>query len=294
MSVHTDLAMEAVELCDGADENSGVRQQQQQLHGFAVTKVHITSSSAAERIGKPVGQYFTVDLGALFRRETDAFPRGCQAVADILTDLLPADLAAPILVVGLGNRAITPDAIGPCTAKNVLATRHLIQSTPDIFAAWRPTTVVAPGVLGQTGLEVGELVCGVLDKIKPAAVVAVDALAAVRLSRLTHTIQLADTGIVPGSGVGNARFALTQATLGIPVIAVGVPTVVAGATLAHEIQSQNPNADCEALQDLDSPVVVTTRDIDTEVADISRVIGYGINMALHPTLTLQDIDLFLS
>ena len=149
-------------------------------------------------------------------------------------------------------------------------------------------------MLGQTGVETGEVICGVLDRVRPAAVIAVDALAAGRLSRLLRTVQLADTGITPGAGVGNARAALNQQTLGVPVIAVGVPTVVDGATLAHEIISQLGQPACEALDDLSQPVMITTRDIDREVADISRMIGYAINMALHPHLSVADIDLYLS
>ena len=155
-------------------------------------------------------------------------------------------------------------------------------------------SALAPGVLGQTGVETGEVICGVLDRVKPAAVLAVDALAAGRLSRLLRTIQLADTGITPGAGVGNARAALNSQTLGVPVIAIGVPTVVDGATLAHEIAAQLGSPSCEALDDLSLPVMVTTRDIDREVADIARVIGYAVNMALHPHLTVSDIDLYLS
>ena len=180
---------------------------------------------------------------------------------------------------------ITPDAIGPQTADHVIATRHLVAQSPAIFADWRPVSALAPGVLGQTGVETGEVICGVLDRVRPAAVIAVDALAAGRLSRLLHTVQLADTGITPGAGVGNARAALNEETLGVPVIAVGVPTVVDGATLAHEISSQLGQPACEALD---------TRDIDREVADISRMIGYAVNMALHPHLSVADIDLYLS
>lgn len=193
-----------------------------------------------------------------------------------------------------GNRMITPDAIGPQTADHVIATRHLVAQSPAIFADWRPVSALVPGVLGQTGVETGEVICGVLDRVRPAAVIAVDALAAGRLSRLLRTVQLADTGITPGSGVGNARAALNKETLGVPVIAVGVPTVVDGATLAHEISSQLGQPACEALDDLSQPVMITTRDIDREVADISRMIGYAVNMALHPHLSVADIDLYLS
>ena len=294
MAFRTDLAVEAIENHKTAAALPHVRQSDRMLEGFAVHEVRILSEDAAREIGKPQGRYLTLELDALIRREEDAFPRACKALSTLLRELLPRPNDGPVLIAGLGNRMITPDAIGPQTADHVIATRHLIAQSPDIFADWRPVSALAPGVLGQTGVETGEVICGVLDRVRPAAVIAVDALAAGRLSRLLRTVQLADTGITPGAGVGNARAALNEETLGVPVIAVGVPTVVDGATLAHEISSQLGQPACEALDDLSQPVMITTRDIDREVADISRMIGYAVNMALHPHLSVADIDLYLS
>lgn len=294
MAFRTDLAVEAIENHKTAAALPHVRQSYRTLEGFAVHEVRILSEDAAREIGKPQGRYLTLELDALIRREEDAFPRACKALSTLLRELLPHPNDGPVLIAGLGNRMITPDAIGPQTADHVIATRHLVAQSPAIFADWRPVSALAPGVLGQTGVETGEVICGVLDRVRPAAVIAVDALAAGRLSRLLRTVQLADTGITPGAGVGNARAALNKETLGVPVIAVGVPTVVDGATLAHEISSQLGQPACEALDDLSQPVMITTRDIDREVADISRMIGYAVNMALHPHLSVADIDLYLS
>lgn len=294
MAFRTDLAVEAIENHKTAAALPHVRQSDRTLEGFAVHEVRILSEDAAREIGKPQGRYLTLELDALIRREEDAFPRACKALSTLLRELLPRPNDGPVLIAGLGNRMITPDAIGPQTADHVIATRHLVAQSPAVFADWRPVSALAPGVLGQTGVETGEVICGVLDRVRPAAVIAVDALAAGRLSRLLRTVQLADTGITPGAGVGNARAALNEETLGVPVIAVGVPTVVDGATLAHEISSQLGQPDCEALDDLSQPVMITTRDIDREVADISRMIGYAVNMALHPHLSVADIDLYLS
>ena len=294
MAFRTDLAVEAIENHKSAAALPHVRQSDRMLEGFAVHEVRILSEDAAREIGKPQGRYLTLELDALIRREEDAFPRACKALSTLLRELLPHPNDGPVLIAGLGNRMITPDAIGPQTADHVIATRHLVAQSPAIFADWRPVSALAPGVLGQTGVETGEVICGVLDRVRPAAVIAVDALAAGRLSRLLRTVQLADTGITPGAGVGNARAALNEETLGVPVIAVGVPTVVDGATLAHEISSQLDEPHCEALDDLSQPVMITTRDIDREVADISRMIGYAVNMALHPHLSVADIDLYLS
>ena len=294
MAFRTDLAVEAIENRKTAAALPHVRQSDHMLEGFAVHEVRILSEDAAREIGKPQGRYLTLELDALIRREEDAFPRACKALSTLLRELLPRPNDGPVLIAGLGNRMITPDAIGPQTADHVIATRHLVAQSPAVFADWRPVSALAPGVLGQTGVETGEVICGVLDRVRPTAVIAVDALAAGRLSRLLRTVQLADTGITPGAGVGNARAALNEETLGVPVIAVGVPTVVDGATLAHEISSQLGQPDCEALDDLSQPVMITTRDIDREVADISRMIGYAVNMALHPHLSVADIDLYLS
>ncbi len=295
MAFRTDLAVEAIENMDRAADVRQVRQTERTLEGFSVNEVEILTERAAHEIGKPRGRYLTLELDALIRREEDAFPRACRTLGTLLRELLPGDIgSAPILVTGLGNRMITPDAIGPQAVDHVIATRHLVEQVPDVFSSWRPVSALAPGVLGQTGVETGEVVCGVLDRIRPAAVLAIDALAAGRLSRLLRTVQLADTGITPGAGVGNARAALNAQTLGVPVIAVGVPTVVDGATLAHEITGQLGGPTCEALEDLSRPVMITTRDIDREVSDIARMIGYAVNMALHPHLTVEDIDLYLS
>ena len=294
MAFRTDLAVEAIENHKTAAALPHVRQSDRTLEGFAVHEVRILSVDAAREIGKPQGRYLTLELDALIRREEDAFPRACKALSTMLRELLPHPNDGPVLIAGLGNRMITPDAIGPQTADHVIATRHLVAQSPAVFADWRPVSALAPGVLGQTGVETGEVICGVLDRVRPAAVIAVDALAAGRLSRLLRTVQLTDTGITPGAGVGNARAALNKETLGVPVIAVGVPTVVDGATLAHEISSQLGQPACEALDDLSQPVMITTRDIDREVADISRMIGYAVNMALHPHLSVADIDLYLS
>ena len=286
MAVRTDLALELA-------EGRRVQQRTQTLEGFSLHTVTVTESDTD--FGRPPGRYATLSSRDLLRRETDAFPRACRAVAQILRQLAPSnqDPRAPVLVIGLGNRAVTPDAIGPLCCQNVLATRHLVEQSPEQFRAFRPVAVLAPGVLGTTGVETGELVLGVIDRIHPELILAVDALAARRLSRLMCTIQMTDTGIVPGSGVGNARTALTQTALGVPVLSIGVPTVVDGATLAADIAQQS-GAQCEALDDLNTPVLVTTRDVDQQTADAARVIGYGINLFLHPSLDIADMELFLS
>ncbi len=295
----TDLAVEAAQLLrEGGRPGAldGVVQEEKSREGWPVTVVKITDDRGARAIGKPVGRYVTIDLSGLARREEDAFGRAARAVAAELTALLDLEPGAPVLVVGLGNRAITPDNIGPKAADHTLVTRHLVEKLPQQFGDFRPVAALAAGVLGTTGVESGELVRAVAEKVRPACILAVDALAARSVTRVCSTVQLADTGITPGSGVGNARAALDRGSLGVPVIAIGVPTVVDGATLAADLLAEAGKAhlDPQSLQGAGSALLVTPRDIDARVADLAKVVGYGINLALHPGLSLADVELFLS
>lgn len=223
--------------------------------------------------------------------------RDCvHCVAGELTAVLPEDPMARLLVIGLGNREVTPDAVGPQAVENTVVTRHLITHLPDTFGHMRPVAALAPGVLGSTGLESAEIIQGVVEKCRPDAVILVDALASMSLKRLCTTVQITDTGIVPGSGVGNARAAINQDLLQVPVVAMGVPTVVDAATLAAELLT---SAGQEELADqLDrgakENMIVTPKDIDARVREISRLVGYSINLAAHPDLSFGDFSMFLS
>jgi len=292
----TDLAVEEKVLREQAGELTGVKSQEKQTEGFDVTVVKVVSPAGAEALGKPVGTYVTLEMGPLKRRETDAFGRGARAIAAELSALLKLEEGAKVLVVGLGNRGVTPDAVGPLAVRHTLATRHLVEQLPEQFGQFRAVSAVAADVLGNTGVESGELVQALCGKVKPDAVIAIDALASRALSRVCATIQLADTGIVPGSGVGNARAALNRESLGVPVIAVGVPTVVDGATLCADIleEAGKGELDPEALRGAGGEVFVTPRDIDERVADLSRVIGYGITLALQPHLNIEDAEMLLA
>ena len=296
----TDLAVEATELWrEEAGQTTrleGVEARDSLREGYAVTTVRILNAQGAKALGKPVGTYVTLELSGLLRREEDAFPRAARALAAELQGLLDLPEGAPVLVAGLGNRAITPDGIGPKTADHTMVTRHLVEQLPEHFGAFRPVSAQAAGVLGTTGMESGELVAAVVERIRPACVLAVDALASRSLRRVGRTVQLSDTGIIPGSGVGNARKALNRDSIGVPVIAIGVPTVVDAATLACDLLSEAGRGDLDpaALSGAGEGLVVTPKDVDAQVADLAKVIGYGINLALQPGLSLADIELLLS
>lgn len=294
----TDLALEAREIwAESAQERiEGVEAVESTREGYPVTTVHITSEQGAHALGKPVGTYITLELAGLRRREEDAFPRAARALAEELKRLLPLREGESVLVVGLGNQAITPDNIGPGAVGHTLATRHLVEQVPEHFGHFRPVAALAAGVLASTGVESGELVRAVTDKIKPACVIAIDALASRSLKRVCTTIQLADTGITPGSGVGNHRAALNRETLGVPVVALGVPTVVDVATLCADVLAEAGKGDLEpeALRGAGSGLMVTPRDIDQSAADLAKVIGFGVNLALQDGLSVEDVEMFLS
>lgn len=296
----TDLAAEAAQLwqeeAGTATRLQGVRARDSAREGYHVTTIQILNEEGTRALGKPEGTYVTLELDALARREEGAFPRAARALATELSGLLELPDGALVLVVGLGNRAITPDRVGPRTAEHIIVTRHLIERSPEHFGTFRPVAALAAGVLGTTGMESGELIAAVVERLRPACVVAVDALASRSVKRVGRTIQLSDTGIVPGSGVGNARKALNQETLGIPVIAVGVPTVVDAATLACDLLAEAGRGDLdpEALGGAGEGLIVTPRDVDAQVEDLAKVIGYGIDLALQPGLTVEDIDLLVS
>lgn len=289
--IRTDLAMEERELWmeSAADATAlnGVSAKEETVSGYKVSRVEVLNDSAAAELCKPIGKYFTVELDKLLRRDENSFPDAVKVISQLLRELLPESGSLSALVVGLGNKNVTPDAIGPITLHSILVTRHLKEHMPNEFAGFNSVCAVETGVLGTTGIESAALVSMVSGNVKPDIIVVVDALASRNMSRLCKTVQFSDTGIVPGSGVFNSRTALNKDTLGIPVISVGVPTVVDAATIASGSVSEDERNALDGL-------FVTPRDIDVAVRDISKLIGYCINCALHPGLTVEDVDMLVS
>lgn len=276
----TDLALEGVEqLRQGGDISrlDGVCAAEYTRQGYGVTDVRVATKQAAEAVGKPEGRYVTIDLRPYFRREEGFFARAVGCLASELRTLLPGvGEDWPVLVAGLGNRGMTADAVGPLALESLLVTRHMVRSLPRQFRGFTPVSALAPGVLAATGMEALELLRGAVQATGCAAVIAVDALAARSRERLCATVQLGDTGLIPGSGVGNHRKAIDKTTLGVPVVAVGVPTVIA----AHLLGDGQPE---------DDPLFLTPRDIDGKVRELGRVIGYGVTLALQEGLTVEDV-----
>lgn len=258
MSIRTDLACEAREIWKNSAQAtttlSGVKAENRSIHGVEGEVVEILNEEGARALGKPVGTYISLELPP---EPGEAAPALCAS----LEQLLGPTGEDTVLVVGLGNRAMTPDALGPMAAQGVFVTRHLAQHMPQL--GLRPVCALTPGVLGTTGIESLEVVRSVVERVRPDRIVVVDALAAGSKRRLCTTVQLTDTGIVPGSGVGNARAGFSQESLGVPVCAIGVPTVM-------------------DTREEDTVMTVTPRDIDAQVRRLSRVISQGINQYLFP------------
>ncbi len=313
-NVRTDLAMEAHEAL-GKVDIPGVRvEEETPAEDIRVSRVEIAGEEGARRLGKPLGRYVTVESQRL--REHD--PEHAQRVGEVVSTELAGFLKPgddPVLVVGLGNWNATPDALGPKVIDRVLVTRHLKETLePEVRAGLRTVSAVAPGVLGLTGIESLEMVEGLSRQVEPRLVIAIDALAAAHVERIGATIQISDTGIHPGSGVGNRRGGLTFETLGRRVIAIGVPTVVHAMTVAKQAlktlaerlgddvswrdieRSLGGDYDDARFEEVLGPalgaLVVTPKEIDIMIHDLTRIMAGAINTALHPDIDLGEFALF--
>ncbi|MBS5824509.1 MAG: GPR endopeptidase [Clostridium argentinense] len=322
-SIRTDLALEAREYykeknnseIDGVEVNNYTDKQ------VMVSRVKVLNDEGARIIGKPKGNYITLEFADLVHYDGDAKDDVSKTLAKELSKIIKLDDSMTALVVGLGNWNITPDALGPKVVSKLMITRHLKEYVPNsIDEGVRPVCAVAPGVLGITGIETSEIVKGIVDKIKPNIVICIDALASRKTQRVNRTIQIGDTGISPGAGIGNKRMELSESTLGVPVIAIGVPTVVDAATLANDTidlviddltdEATSGGDFYKILQSLDrnekqsliretlgvkmASLVVTPKDIDMVIDSVSKIIANGINIALQPALTLDDINKYIN
>lgn len=278
LAIRTDLAVEAHELSkrDGK-EIDGIKVETSEHGDITKTVVDVINENGAQTINKMIGRYVTIGAPNL-KYSIDDYESVCQMLKDEIKEMSGGSRRT--LIIGLGNRAITPDALGAEVVDNLIITAHVKDRIPDIFGEdYSYVSAVIPGVMGTTGIETVEIVKGVVDKVKPELVIAVDALAGADINRVSTTIQISDTGIAPGSGVGNHRDGLNLDSLGVKVIAIGVPTVIAAELLGGE-----------NLDDEFKSLMVTTKDIDLEIKRMSKTIANGINMALHKNVTLRTVE----
>lgn len=282
MGIRTDLALEAAQQLTKTAPLEGVIKNEYQKADLNITEIIVENQAAAENLGKPIGKYITIQSELPLENHPDNFNERVDILAEEIDKL--CENKDNILVIGLGNKNITPDSLGPDVADQTFATRHIKQLAEDVDTSDLSTvSVIKTGVLGTTGIESSETVRAICEKINPSVVIVIDALACSEVSHLGTTIQLCDTGISPGSGVENARKELSEQTLGTKVIAIGVPTVVDMQTISEYV-FETPSPEKEM-----NNMMVTPRSIDKLIMRVSRLIAMGINRAFHPNLSIEDI-----
>ncbi|MEG0296383.1 MAG: GPR endopeptidase [Clostridium sp.] len=318
----TDLAVEAKEMYvkESKRETNGVNVTEESTGDINITTVKVESDEAAENLGKPKGSYVTIDFPEFTPYDGDLMDDVSKVLAHSLKRLVDIDENQMALVVGLGNWKVTADSLGPKVSEKIMVTRHLKEVMPDaIDADIVPVCAIAPGVLGVTGIETGEMVKSIVDKIKPDLVICIDALGSRKLERVNRTIQICDTGISPGAGVGNHRMKINEESLGVKVIAIGVPTVVDAATIANDTidlvlddlisQVDEGKAFYEMLKSIDKAeksmlirqvltpyvgdLIVTPKDVDAVIDGLAKIIANGINIAIQPNMSMEDINKFM-
>lgn len=308
--IRTDLAIETREIYKTAqkidDEVPGVETTVDNSDkDMLITKVKITTKEAEEALQKPQGIYVTIESSKLKEDYENVHEKIAKKVSETIKELGNLIAGDTVLVVGLGNWDVTADALGPKVISDIEITRHLLEYMPEyVVPGTRPVCAVSPGVLGTTGIETGEIIKGIVEKIRPNLIIAIDALASRKMERVSTTIQISDTGITPGSGIGNKRNAIDKETLGVPVIALGVPTVVDAATIANDTlelmigklkEEKSEIADAiekmendnkysyikEVLSPEELNYIVTPSAIDEIITNVSKVLASGINTALN-------------
>lgn len=325
-NIRTDLAIEAFEIAEEEQDISeidGVTMQieEDEKENIRVTWVKVLNEMGCEKMGRPIGNYITIESESMKTNDILVHEEIIKVFSKKLSKLHDLKKDSKILIVGLGNWNVTPDALGPKVVSKVLVTRHIKESLPDnIINNVRSVSAISPGVMGITGIETVEIVKGIVDKIKPDLVIAIDALASRKTSRINSTIQMSDTGISPGAGMGNKRMTLDKNSLGVKVIAIGVPTVVDAATLVNDTmdmilssmknqidegsefyemlesleQDEKYNLIKKILDPYSGNMFVTPKEVDEVIERLSNIIANGINISLHPGIDSTDINRYIN
>lgn len=314
-NVRTDLALEAHEILTRTEDVPGVNVEKEGDEDITINRVSITTEQAAAQMGKAAGNYITLEVPGLRKKNTELQDKVIGVFYKELQKMFNLTDQQTVLVIGLGNWNVTPDALGPRVVHELFVTRHILQMKPELLGdGYRSVCAMSPGVLGITGIETGEIIRGVAEQVQPDVIVAIDALAAQRLERLNTTIQVSDTGVVPGSGVGNRRLGINTQSMGVPVFSIGVPTVVDATTIsgdsldriAEGLKKESPQGNVfagivqkmdweekkEIIKEVLSPyigdLIVTPKEIDTLIDDISLVLANSLDAALHPQIAEEE------
>ncbi len=323
-SIRTDLAIEVTEMITQETDNShieGVELYVDNIDNIEVSWVNIKNEKGQETMGKPIGNYVTIESESMKENDVITHEKITDIFSKNLIKLCNLDENSTILIVGLGNWNVTPDALGPKVISKVLVTRHIRDTLPkEIDKGVRPVSAISPGVMGITGIETAEIVKGVVDRLNPDIVIAIDALATRKTSRINATIQMSDTGIAPGGGMGNKRKILNKETLGVPVIAIGVPTVVDAGTLVNDTidlmidslvnEVKAGKEFYQMIKDLDKEekynlinnilnpytgnLFVTPKEVDATIERLAKIIANAINIAMHPSIDFDDINRYIN
>ena len=321
-SIYTDLALEVKEAVseEKGEELDGVEMEVNEDSGVKVTWVKITNENGEKLMGRPIGNYITIESEALRTNDVVAHEEIIKIMVDNFSQIINLNQNETVLIIGLGNWNVTPDALGPRVISKTLITRHIKEHLPDsIDSRVRPVAALSPGVMGITGIETYETVKGLVERLRPSLIIAIDALASRSVNRINSTIQISDTGVAPGAGMGNKRQALNEESLGVPVIAIGVPTVVDAATLVNDTmdlllsqmikETDSGHEFYDALIGLESQekyqlilqlltpysgnMFVTPKEVDAVIDRLSNIIANALNISLHKGVTKEDINRFM-
>ncbi|SHM05264.1 spore protease [Caldanaerovirga acetigignens] len=306
----------------GKEEIPGVVVETEKSRDITISRVRIENEEGEKALGKPKGYYVTLEVPRLREKDPELTEEVSKKLAEELKVMINLPVDSIVLVIGLGNWNVTPDSLGPKVVEKLLVTKHLLEFMPEKFntkKGIRPVCALAPGVLGITGIETGEIIKGVVERIKPDFVIVIDALAARSIERISTTIQISNSGIQPGSGVGNRRMGISRESIGVPVVAIGVPTVVDAATVASDAldmmisefeRQAKPGSEFykmlktlnigekyqlirEVLYPFVGELVVTPKEIDSLIENTSRTLSGGLNLALHPGISYEEVSTFL-